>query len=67
MQIDKQQILDLMNKQDEPGDPDKTGQAREELPEQVDTDKQEHKNLLEKFGINPQDLISKFAGDKFGL
>lgn len=67
MQIDKNQILDLMNKKDEPGDPDKTDQAREELPEQVDTDKQEHKSMLEKFGINPQDLISKFAGDKFGL
>lgn len=67
MQIDKQQILDLMNSQGEPGDPGKTDQARNELPEQVDTDKQEDKNLLEKFGINPQDLISKFAGDKFGL
>lgn len=62
MQIDKQQILDLMQSQGEPGDPQKTDQARQELPQQVDTDKQEHQNLLQKFGIEPQDLISKLSG-----
>lgn len=67
MQIDKQQIIDLMTSQGEPGDPGKADQARDELPGQVDTDNAEHQNLLQKFGINPQDLISKFAGGSFGL
>lgn len=67
MQIDKQQILDLMQRQGEPGDPDKTDQAREELPQQIDTDNAEHQNLLQRFGIDPQDLISKLAGGSFGL
>jgi hypothetical protein len=42
MQIDKQQILDHMQSQREPGDPCKTDQARDELPQQVDTDNAEH-------------------------
>jgi hypothetical protein len=67
MQIDKQQILDLMQSQGEPGDPGKTDQARDELPQQVDTDNAEHQNLLARFGIDPEDLISKFAGGSFGL
>lgn len=67
MQIDKQQILDLMQTSGEPGDPAKTDQARDELPEQVDTDRSEHQNLLQKFGIDPSDLVSKLAGGSFGL
>jgi hypothetical protein len=66
MQIDKQQILDLIQTRGEPGDPDKADQARDELPQQVDTDNAEHQNLLQRFGINPQDLISQFGG-QFGL
>lgn len=64
MQIDKSQILDLLKQQ---GDTDRKQQADQELPQKVDTDKSEHQNLLQKIGINPQDLITKFAGDKFGL
>lgn len=67
MQIDKQQILDLMQTQGEPGDADKTDQARDQLPQQVDTDNAEHQNLLQKFGIDPQDIVSKLAGGSFGL
>ena len=67
MKIDKQQILDLMQQQGEPGDPDKADQARDELPGQVDTDNAEHQNLLQRFGIDPQDLIAKLAGGRFGL
>lgn len=64
MQIDKQQIMEFLQEQ---GKQDQQQQADKELPQQVDTDNQQHQNLLQKFGINPQDLISKFAGGKFGL
>jgi hypothetical protein len=57
MEIPKEQILDLLRQQ---GDHDKAGQAEQELPDQVDTDRDS--GLLEKFGINPQDLISKLGG-----
>lgn len=67
MQIPKQQIMDLIRDSNEPGDQNKADQAEQELPQQVDTDKPEHQNLLQKFGINPQELIAKFAGDRFGL
>ena len=53
MQIDKSQILELLNSQ---GQQDKAAQADGELPDQVDTD--QHAGLLEKFGISPQDLIA---------
>lgn len=64
MQIDKQQIMEFLQQQ---GNQDQKQQADKELPQQVDTDNQQHQNLLQKVGINPQDLISKFAGGKFGL
>jgi hypothetical protein len=67
MQFDKQQILDLMRAQGEPGDPDQTDRARDELPDTVDTEREEHRNLLEQLGINPADLVSKLAGGSFGL
>jgi hypothetical protein len=57
MEIPKEQILDLLRQQ---GDHDKAGQAEQELPDQVDTDRDS--GLLEKFGISPQDLISKLGG-----
>ena len=63
MQIDKQQIIDFLQQQ---GRQDQRQQADQELPQQVDTDNSEHQNLLQKYGINPADLISQFGG-KFGL
>ncbi|CAN5687509.1 hypothetical protein BH24ACT11_BH24ACT11_14540 [soil metagenome] len=57
MQIDKSQIIDMLKSQ---GDTGNAQQADQELPQQVDTE--QHAGLLEKFGINPQDLIAKFAG-----
>jgi DNA-binding protein H-NS len=57
MQIDKSQILDLLRQQ---GKQDQATQAEAELPDQVDPE--QHSDLLAKFGINPQELISKFAG-----
>jgi DNA-binding protein H-NS len=57
LQLDKNTILDFLREQ---GQQDQASQAEQELPDQVDTD--QHANLLEKFGINPQDLIQKFMG-----
>lgn len=66
MQIPKQQIMDLIRNQNEPGDSSRADQAEQELPQQVDTDNSEHQNLLQKFNIDPQQLISKLGGS-FGL
>jgi hypothetical protein len=63
--IDKQQILDLLRQQ---GKEDQAQQADAELPAQVDTD--QHAGLLEKFGININDLLGGAAGGiagKLGL
>jgi predicted PhzF superfamily epimerase YddE/YHI9 len=57
LQLDKNMILDLLR---ERGQQDQATQADQELPDQVDTD--QHANLLQKFGLNPQDLIQKFTG-----
>ena len=54
MQIDKQQIIDMLRDQ---GDNDKAQKAQQELPDKVDTD--QHQDLLQQFGINPQELLSK--------
>lgn len=57
MQIDKDMILNLLR---ERGQTDKAEQAEGELPDQVDTERDS--GLLEKYGINPQDLIGKLGG-----
>ena len=57
MEIDKNQVLELLRSQ---GKDDKAAQAEQELPGRVDTDKDA--GLLEKFGISPQDVISKLGG-----
>ena len=67
MEIPKEQILELLRSQ---GRDDQVGQASSELPDQVDTEA--HGGLLAKFGIDPQELISKLGGlgdlgSKFGL
>jgi hypothetical protein len=65
VQIDKQQIIQLLTQQ---GDQQKARQAEDELPQQVDTDKPEHQNLLEQLGINPMEIISRLtSGGGFGL
>ena len=61
MQIPKEQILDLLRQQ---GKDDQVGQADQELPDQVDPE--QHAGLLQKFGIDPQDLISKLGGGGIG-
>ncbi len=61
MNIDKDQILQLLRSQ---GDDDKAQQADQELPGQVDTDRDA--GLLSKFGIDPMDLIKKLGGGGLG-
>ena len=61
MQIDKQQILDLLRSQ---GHHDQAAQADQELPQQVDTD--QHASLLQRFGIDPEEIIAKLAGGGLG-
>ena len=57
MNIDKGQIMELLRSQ---GDHDKAQQADQELPDQVDTDRDS--GLLSKFGIDPMDLVKKLSG-----
>ena len=62
MQIPKEQILEMIRSR---GDQDQAQQAEGELPDQVDTDSDG--GLLEKYGINVQDLLGKFGGNIPGL
>ena len=57
MQIDKETVLGLLREQ---GKTDQAQQAEQELPDQVDTERDA--GLLERFGIDPQDLLSRFGG-----
>ena len=54
MQIDKEQVIELIREQ---RDNEKVQQAMQELPERIDL--QEHGDLLARYGIDPQDLLSK--------
>ncbi|MFL5819883.1 MAG: hypothetical protein ACJ76S_04285 [Solirubrobacteraceae bacterium] len=65
MEIPKDKILELIRQR---GDEGQAAQADQELPDQVDPE--QHSGLLEKFGINPQELLSGGLGglgDKIGL
>ena len=64
MQIPKQQVIDLIKSK---VGGDKAGQADSELPDQVDTE--QHAGLLQKFGIDPQELLGGGGGiaGKLGL
>jgi hypothetical protein len=57
LQLDKNMILDLLR---ERGQQDQASQAEQELPNQVDTD--QHADLLQRFGLDPQELIQRFMG-----
>lgn len=61
MNIDKNQIISMLR---ERGEDQKASQAEQELPDSVDTD--EHKGLLEKFGLDPQELLGKLGGGGLG-
>ena len=57
MQIPKEQILEFLRSR---GENDKASQADGELPDQVDTD--QHAGLLQRFGLDPNELLGRFAG-----
>jgi hypothetical protein len=57
MQLDKSMILDFLRQR---GDQQTADQADQELPDQVDTD--QDAGLLERFGLNPGDLVARFTG-----
>jgi hypothetical protein len=57
VQIDKNTILDLLR---ERGQQDQANQADQELPDQVDTDRDA--GLLQRFGLDPQELLQRFTG-----
>lgn len=56
MEIPKEKILDLLRQQ---GKDDQVDQAGQELPDQVDP--QRDSGLLQKFGLDPMDVISKLG------
>ena len=62
MEIPKDQILELIKQH---GKSDQAGQAEQELPDRVDPERDA--GLLEKFGINPQDVLSKLGGGIPGI
>jgi hypothetical protein len=55
MQFDKQTVIDLIQQQ---MGSQHAEQAAQQLPDQVDHE--QHADLLQKFGVNPQDLMSRF-------
>lgn len=61
MEIPKDQILELLRSR---GDHDQAQQADQELPGQVDPERDA--GLLQKFGLDPQELIGKLGGGALG-
>jgi hypothetical protein len=59
MTIDRQQILGLLRDR---GDEQQVAQAERALPEQVDPERDA--DLLERLGLDPQDLIARFPGGR---
>jgi hypothetical protein len=59
VQIDKETIVNVLR---ERGETQQAGQAQRELPDQVDTDRD--RNLLERFGIDPSDVLSRVSGGR---
>jgi hypothetical protein len=64
MEIPKDKILEFLKQR---GDHDKAERADRELPETVDTERD--KGILDRLGIDPQDLLGNLGGlgDKLGL
>jgi hypothetical protein len=57
MEIPKDKIIEMIQQH---GNADQAGQARQELPDQVDPERDS--GLLAKFGLEPKDLLSKLGG-----
>jgi hypothetical protein len=64
MEIPKDKILDLLKQR---GEHDKADRADQELPDKVDPERDQ--GILEKIGIDPQDLLGSMGGlgEKLGL
>jgi predicted Rdx family selenoprotein len=62
VEIPKDKILDMLHQQ---GKSDQADQAKQELPDQVDPERDS--GLLEKFGLKPQDVLSKLGGGIPGM
>jgi hypothetical protein len=58
VQFDKETILGMIK------DPAQLEQAAKQLPDMIDHE--QHGNLLQGLGINPQELLSKFRGGQGG-
>ena len=59
MELDKQQIVSMLR---ERGDSQKADQAEQELPDQVDPERD--RGMLERFGVDPSELMSRFSGGR---
>ena len=59
MNIDKNQIMELLHSR---GRHDEATQVSNTLPDKVDTDNGEHKDLLAKLGIDLDDVKDKLGG-----
>jgi hypothetical protein len=57
MEIPKDKVIELIK---EHGQADQADQARQELPDQVDPDRDS--GLLAKFGLKPDDVLGKLGG-----
>jgi hypothetical protein len=57
MEIPKDKIIELIKQH---GQADQAGQAEQELPDQVDPDRDS--GLLAKFGLKPEDVLGKLGG-----
>ena len=57
MEIDKNMIVSMLR---ERGDSEKASQAQQELPDKVDTERDS--GMLQRFGVDPSELMSKFGG-----
>jgi DNA-binding protein H-NS len=61
VEIPKDKIIEMLR---ERGAEDKIQQAEQELPDQVDPE--QHREQLQKLGIDPSDLLGGI-GDRLGL
>jgi hypothetical protein len=57
MEIPKDKIIEMIKQH---GKADQAGQAEQELPDQVDPERDS--GLLTKFGLEPKDLLGKLGG-----
>jgi hypothetical protein len=62
MEIPKDKIIEMIKQH---GKADQAGQAEQELPDQVDPERDS--GLLAKFGLEPKDLLGKLGGGLPGL